>query len=218
MTLSVLDELFPAVNRGRNFTRDAHFTNHPEDAGRPSGTERADAISTRWAAICTLELQGRTHADIAQRVGMSVQGVSSATRHPRYKAYRDARLAELDDEFFAMKPLALDALRGGLKSNDENTALRASEQWFKAASFGGFSKTEAPPQTATAEDVARALMLGVQVNVSVNTDAAGKSKNVELSEARHDEPQREALKSDEPPGTRTEGEQLPLPLAGAGVE
>ncbi len=117
-----------------------------------------------------------------------------------------------------MKPLAFAALKGGLNSHDENTALRASEQWFKAASFGGFSKTEAPTQTATAEDVARALMLGVQVNVSVSTDAAVNPTNVELSETQPDEPQREALKSDEPSSTSVEIEQLPLPLSDAGVE
>jgi hypothetical protein len=99
---------------------------------------------------------------------MSAQGVSHITRDERYRRYRDERLSALDDEFFSMKPLALEALKGGLTSHDENTALRASEQWFKAASFGGYSKTEPPSTHLTAEDVARQL-LGVQVNVTVNT-------------------------------------------------
>jgi hypothetical protein len=89
----------------------------------------------------------------------------------RYLEYREQHLATLDQEFVAMKPLAFRALRGGLQSPDENTALRASEQWFKAANYGGFSKHERPAVSTSAEDIARELLRGginVQVNTQVN--------------------------------------------------
>jgi hypothetical protein len=104
--------------------------------------------------------------------------VSQIVNDPRYIEYRERHLAELDSEFVQMKPLAFAALRQGLSSNDENTALRASEQWFKGAGFGGFAKDPAPTTRTTAEDVAAALIAGVQVNVTVNTSPPeGRARN-----------------------------------------
>lgn len=186
MTQSLLDQLFPPGAETRiPRTRErppCSFNERPEDARRPFATNE---ISGRWQSICSLELRGFDKKEIAEKMGMAHQSVIMATNNERYKRYRAERLAELDDEFHAMKPLAFAALRGGLKSADENTALRASEQWFKAASFGGFSKTEQTPSTTTAEDVARALMLGVQVNVNVTApggaEGAGVSANNTVS-------------------------------------
>ena len=175
----LLDSLF-TEHRGPGLRRGEGLAAHQDIAAH--GYQGKDKeISTKWMAVCSLELQGFSREEIARRVGVAVTTVSNITTDQRYRDYRDARLAALYDEFFSMKPLALEALKGGLKSNDENTALRASEQWFKAASFGGYSKTETPTTTLTAEDVARQL-LGVQVNVTVNVPSS-------------DEPQREALYS-----------------------
>lgn len=139
--------------------------------GRPTVEER-DAISTRWAAVYTLELRGFTHSQIAEALGMSASGVGRIVTDERYLSYRERRLNAMDDEFVAMKPLAFAALKGGLSSQDENTALRASEQWFKGAGYGGFSKSERASTGLTAEDVARALLGGVnvQVNTQVNVN------------------------------------------------
>jgi hypothetical protein len=104
-------------------------------------------------------------------MGLSEAGVSKITCQPRYNAVRDALLAEMDNEFLAMKPLALSALKGGLESRDEQTALRASDQWFKAAGFGGYSRDPQPDRTVTAEDVAARLLASVSVNVSVTVGA-----------------------------------------------
>lgn len=84
----------------------------------------------------------------------------------RYKEERDRRLAALDSDFFAMKPLAFNALEMGLRSGDENVALRASEQWFKTAGFG---RSAGESQPLTAEAIAAAL-LSQQINVTVNVD------------------------------------------------
>jgi hypothetical protein len=95
MSDSLLDQMFPPLSAPtpRNISREGHFARHPEDAGHPAGRENEERISTRWATICTLELQGRTHVQIAQALGMSSQGVSHATRDERYRRYRDERLA-----------------------------------------------------------------------------------------------------------------------------
>jgi transcriptional regulator with XRE-family HTH domain len=144
--------------------------------GFPNSVHRGKAtredVSTRWASIYTLELRGLDQKDIAQALNLAPATVSLIVRDPRYIAYREKHLAELDSEFVQMKPLAFAALRSGLNSNDENTALRASEQWFKGAGFGGFAKDPVPQTRLTAEDVAAQLLAGLNVNVQVNVGSA----------------------------------------------
>jgi transcriptional regulator with XRE-family HTH domain len=144
--------------------------------GFPNSTHRGktvrEDVSTRWAAIYTLELRGLDQKDIAQALNLTPASVSQIVRDDRYVAYREKHLAELDSEFVQMKPLAFAALRSGLNSNDENTALRASEQWFKGAGFGGFAKDPVPQTRLTAEDVAAQLLAGLNVNVQVNVSSA----------------------------------------------
>jgi hypothetical protein len=165
----LLDELFPPlppeerrqIKPGHNPILDANLTMH-------EGKPQVDHVSTRWASICTMELQGLDKKEIADRIGMHYNTIINITNDPRYIEYRDDRLRQTDDAFIRMKPLAVAALRNGLTSSDENTALRASEQWFKGAGFGGFSRVPESPTQVTAEDVAAAIVNNLQVNVQVN--------------------------------------------------
>lgn len=173
---SILDQLFPPAPPHRRESRlsvRGGFDDNPQNINKQGHTGRDD-VSTRWAAIYTLELRGLKQAQIAEALGLNTQAVSRIVTDDRYIAYRERHLATLDQEFVAMKPLAFAALKGGLSSSDENTALRASEQWFKGAGYGGFSKTERVSTGLTAEDVARALLTGVNVQVNtqvnINTD------------------------------------------------
>lgn len=140
------------------------------DVRTANGKQALEGIPTKWRVILTLEMQGAPKCDIAQQVGMSAAAISEITRDDRYIAFRDEYLATIDNEFFAMKPLAFKALRNGLTSGDEDTALKAADQWFRGASFGGFSKREERPTNLTAEDVVRQLL---QVNVQVNVNSDG---------------------------------------------
>lgn len=133
-------------------------------------TRHDDRIKTRWAAIYALELRGLDLKQIAEVLQLSSAAVSTTVNDPRYIAYREEHLTALDSEFVMMKPLAFNALKAGLNSQDENTALRASEQWFKGAGFGGFSKDPPVNRNVTAEDVAAQLLTGVQVNVAVQVN------------------------------------------------
>lgn len=140
----------------------------PENLTEHNGKTATKSIQTRWAAIYALELRGHDKVDIAAQLGVCTQTVVQATRDPRYIAYREEHLAALDNDFVAMKPLAFAALSNGLRSSDENTALRASEQWFKGASFGGFAKEPQQATALTAEDVAKQILSGgLSVNVHV---------------------------------------------------
>lgn len=166
----LLDTLFPAdrpvriqtPGRGEN-----GFGMHPENI-EGVGKRILDQIPTRWRTILTLEIQGIDKTQIAEMMQLTLGAISQITRDQRYIDFRNEYLAELDGDFLSMKPLAFAALKGGLQSSDENTALRASEQWFKGASFGGYSKTPEPSTTVTAEDVARQLLNITADNVQVN--------------------------------------------------
>lgn len=174
---SILDKVFPSApphERAQVIPRNTtNFSGLEHKGGK-----HVDRIKTRWAAIYTLELRGLTYKQIADAIGMSPNSVANVVADPRYIKYREEHLAALDQEFVAMKPLAFRALRGGLSSPDENTALRASEQWFKAANYGGFSKHERPAVSTSAEDIARSLLnqVNIQVNVSVPSDSRGEDQ------------------------------------------
>lgn len=169
-----LDDVFPAAPpHAPHTTPQRKLVGIAADADlrEPGGVR--EEVPTKWAGIYSLELRGLQSKEIARALGMSPGGVSRITNDERYIQYREKRLATLDAEFVMMKPLAFAALKGGLESTDENTALRASEQWFKGAGFGGFAKDPVPQTRTTAEDVAAALIAGVQVNVQVNVAAEG---------------------------------------------
>lgn len=162
-----LDTLFPAAPPGMSKHQKRAKSNNV--VGVPgTGGKAAQEIKTRWAAMYSLELRGYDKKQIAEALGVSATTVSEVTCDPRYLAYREEHLAALDNDFVAMKPLAFAALSNGLRSADENTALRASEQWFKGASFGGFAKEPQQATTLTAEDVAKQILSGgLSVNVQV---------------------------------------------------
>ena len=170
MAESILDKLFPqaptdVTARARKSPGQGFDTN---PVTPPTRVARKD-IPTSWTSIYTLELRGFTHAQIAEVVNLTPQSVGRIVTDARYLTYREQHLSALDHEFVAMKPLAFAALRGGLGSQDENTALRASEQWFKAANYGGFSKHERPAVSTSAEDIARSLLNQVNIQVNVST-------------------------------------------------
>jgi hypothetical protein len=134
---------------------------------------------TKARTILTLEMRGKTKTMIAEMMHLSIQGVINIVQRPEYKEMRERVLREMDEEFLAMKPLAFDALEGGLRSSDENTALKAADMWFKGAGFGSYSKTPAVDPTVTAEDVVRNLL---QINVNVNVPPTeGRSSQVSES-------------------------------------
>lgn len=163
-----LDTLFPPAPAHERATN-MRGRGTPIDRGEGAGVGRkvTKHIPTRHRTICSLELRGHDKKQIAEALGLAYQTVINITNSDRYAEVRDALLADMDNDFIAMKPLALSALKGGLTSRDEQTALRASDQWFKAAGYGGYSRDPPVDKSITAEDVARQLMLGVTVNVNV---------------------------------------------------
>src|SRR6266446_9782496 len=165
-----LRELFPAAYTTHR--RVNHSTGDIEHMqGRRRQTPRA--LSTRTRMILTMEMRGFSQQDIARRLEMTSGSVWRIVNTERYRAHRDHYLERMDAELLAMKPLAFTALRNGLTDTDQNTALRASEQWMKAAGFMHYGQRGAGQGNAavTAEDVAAQLLqnVNIQVNVTVPT-------------------------------------------------
>ena len=149
-----LAELFPAAH-------DKLHVQLPGSLGNPSAIQ---LLPTKARAILALELRGLPKTQIAVRLHMKEQAVRRITHTDRYIAARAALLDRLDHEFLAMKPMAFNALCRGLHSVDEGIALRASEQWMRAAGFMQHGRGGAR-QGVTAEDVAKQML---QLNVTVN--------------------------------------------------
>ncbi len=172
-----LAQLFPPVPQGTQHIHRNHFVEGSiaTDASKRDkvGRRRREGVSTRWAAVYALELRGLNYSEIATALGLNPQTIYKIVNDDRYLAYREEHLTALDADFVMMKPLAFSALKSGLNSVDENTALRASEQWFKAAGFGGFSKEPQHNPGVTAEDVAAQLIAGATVNVAVQVNVGG---------------------------------------------
>jgi hypothetical protein len=151
-----LTELFPAA-----YDKSHVRPPFPASLGNPSAVQ---LLPTKARAILALELRGLPKTQIAVRLHMKEQAVRRITHTDRYIAARAVLLDRLDHEFLAMKPAVFNALRRGLDSGDEGIALRASEQWMRAAGFMHYGKGEAQ-QGLTAEDVAKQML---QLNVTVN--------------------------------------------------
>ena len=154
-----LAELFPAAH-------DKLHVQLPGSLGNPSAIQ---LLPTKARAILALELRGLPKTQIAVRLHMKENAVRRITHTDRYIAARAALLDRLDHEFLAMKPMAFNALCRGLHSVDEGIALRASEQWMRAAGFMQHGRGGAR-QGVTAEDVASKL-LQLNVNVSIKPRA-----------------------------------------------
>jgi hypothetical protein len=172
-----LDEIFPADGQVVKIGQRGHgnASSIIPYIGVDRGAKRKFP-ETKARTILTLQMRGHTQAQIAGMMHLSPQGVCVIIQRPEYKQMRERVLRELDDEFLAMKPLAFDAIEGGLRSSDENVALKAADMWFKGAGFGSYSKTPAIDPTVTAEDVVRNLL---QINVNVNVPSTeGRSRQV----------------------------------------
>lgn len=163
-----LDTLFPPAPRRTPTRTGMGPLQRGEWHGAVGKQTRSAGLPGRWASIYALELRGFNNKQIAEALNYTPATISSIVNDSRYIEYREAHITALDAEIISMKPLAYAALRSGLVSTDENTALRASEQFFKATSFGGFSKDPPVNRSVTAEDVAAQLLAQVNVNVNVN--------------------------------------------------
>ena len=118
-------------------------------------------------------LRGLTATEINYITGFAESAIYRILNDPLSQAYIHAHTAGADMELEALAPLAVGAIRNGLDSSDERTALNAADKFFKAT--GRYGKMETAKETA--EDVIM-RMLSIAENQSgairelVRTDPA----------------------------------------------
>jgi len=150
--------------------------------------ERTTGMSVKWYSIMTMQMRGLTNIEIASRLGMSEVRISNICRTERYRAAYKARLDGLDEDLYALKPKAIDALSRGLTSTNTDTALRAASEFFKVSGQGTYGKqADGPSGSVGAEALAKQLLLAAkaEVHVHVHTQPEGLSQGGEAPSANH---------------------------------
>lgn len=94
-------------------------------------------------------LRGMSNRDIAFVTGFDEFAIGRVLRDPLSQAYIQEHLSGTEMELAALQPMAVDAVRRGLNSDDDRTALNAADKFFKAT--GQYAKGETSKDTA--EDV-----------------------------------------------------------------
>jgi len=122
----------------------------------PSGELKLKQLKPIHKMMIVHHLRGWSNRDVASLLGKAEITVSRVLRDPLsqslLKEFHEASKAELE----ALAPLAVAAVRNGLTSDSERTALAAADKFFKAT--GQYSDETRGPETA--EDViARALAI-----------------------------------------------------------
>jgi len=150
--------------------------------------ERSTGLSVKWFSIMTMQMRGLTNIEIASRLGMEERTVGNICRTEKYRAAYKARLDGLDEDLYALKPKAIDALSRGLTSTNTDTALRAASEFFKVSGQGTYGKqADGPSGSVGAEALAKQLLLAAkaEVHVHVHAQPEGLSQGGEAPSATH---------------------------------
>lgn len=118
---------------------------------RPSKRD-VEPFPSRWYAVLSLHLTGRTAHEISELVGLGEQQVYRILNDERIIQVRQQLLNATSDEFEALFPKVVEVIRETLQSKDERVQLEAVNIWMKA--HGKFQPAKAEGQVVvTAEDV-----------------------------------------------------------------
>lgn len=113
--------------------------------------------------IIALHLRGMSNRDISTITGINESNISGIINDKLSQEIIQNYIEGVDRELEALAPMAVDAIRGALGSNDANVQLKAADKFFKAT--GRYAKAEKGGDSA--EDVlARALARVAQENAS----------------------------------------------------
>ncbi len=105
--------------------------------------------------IISLHARCLSNRDISFVTGFSEIAISRIIRDPLSQGYLNELLSGVEEELKALMPLATDALRQGLTSDNVKTAMIAADKFFRAT---GHYQPEENQGRETAEDViARAI-------------------------------------------------------------
>lgn len=120
-------------------------------------------LGTVHKNVIALHLRSLSNRDIALITGLNESTISRILNDPLAQEVIQLYLSGIDQELQGLAPMAVDALRSGLSSQDTDTQLKAADKFFKAT--GRYAKAEKGGESA--EDVlARALARVASENAS----------------------------------------------------
>lgn len=124
--------------------------------------------------VLALVLQGESRSKVAEVTGYAESTVSAIMRNPLSAKLLVELNREGDVEFQALRPLAIDALRRGLNSTDDDTALRASRDYFNAK---GKDSAQDQGVAESAEDIVERI-LELQVDGPATVRVAERARRI----------------------------------------
>lgn len=152
-----------------------HFLGEGEGA-LGENEQRLTRLKPTHRRILLLHLMGLSSVEITIHTGFSAGHISRVIRDPLSQPYIEAHLAKTNDELEAMFGLAVDAVRRGLNSDSEKTALAAADRFFRVT--GRYGEQEKSAESA--EDVIKRA-LQVMANQSGTIDKLVDSKRIETA-------------------------------------
>ena len=120
-----------------------------------SGSASLKRLSARHKNVIAMHLRCLSNRDIAFVTGMSEVNVGKILRDPLCQEIIGSYLDDMDGELLSLAPLAVDAVRSGLTSDDAKVQLNAADKYFKAT--GKYAKAESGVETAEVRSATKAL-------------------------------------------------------------
>lgn len=128
----------------------------------PSGALPLLSLSPFHIEIVKAHLDGVRNKDLADIFHLTESTISRILSDPLVIAIKSEHASATDAQFDALYSQAVNAIRRGLDADDPDLALKASSMFFKHAP----SKAGGAPAGISAEDVARQLLLSVNVTIN----------------------------------------------------
>lgn len=151
-------------------------------ARRPNGELNLKKLKPIHRKIIAMHCRGLPNRDIAFVTGLSEVSIGRILRDPLSQEYINQIVHEnVDMELSALGPLAIDAVRQGLLSEDQKVALVAADRFFRAT--GRYDRGDTAQQTA--EDVIKRALELAQGSQELARDAlASRSDGAKVIEGR----------------------------------
>lgn len=136
----------------------------PARYGDGSSFPDLKALKPSHMKIIEYHLRGYTQAEICRMLQVCATTVWRTLKDPLAQPYITGFKEQADLEFSQLRMAANDAVRRGLNSKDERTALIAAKTVYEKE--GDMRAKE--DKNMTAEDVIAAVLARIEVNVTVN--------------------------------------------------
>lgn len=103
-------------------------------------------IKMKHRRIIALHVSGHANADIARMLDVTSTAVAQTLANPKVQPILASIYEQFDKELKALYPLAIDAMRDAMNSDEHGAALKAADLYFKTQ--GTYERKEEAGHTA----------------------------------------------------------------------